>query len=144
MRRLTARHKAHQVKPLELSELVPGKDRTNWRHSIYWKGIARNGTEAVHDCLELVDNTSACLRRWNDFTNQWTPDHIQYKMYTPPSVQRYKGYHWELQEEGRPIASFVNVTEGYLIVLGSRLFSNRNLTLEFKPTKEWKPFYAEY
>ncbi len=73
MRRLTARHKAHQVKPLELSELVPGKDRTNWRHSIYWKGIARNGTEAVHDCLELVDNTSACLRRWNDFTINGRP-----------------------------------------------------------------------
>lgn len=129
---LTARIRASQqgqLIPMDLQ--VPHYARRTFNHQIYWSKKSHASASAYNYIAEVYNEP--CLRRWLEFCFGEPEKSIPYKFcYTPPAVHPHPERIWVLYDGDMPVATYTNLIEGWMIVLGGRAFgNNHNLSLHY-------------
>lgn len=111
-------------KPVNLFEIVPGKDRNNYKHRIYWAKSQNTLADQYNSIVVIYKEP--CIRRWLEFVGGRIPKGCAYKSYIPsylpdpvkPRPVRY----WTLLRDGEPFACYTNCIECWLLVLSGEVF----------------------
>lgn len=130
---LTARVRSSQAgKGLSIEEQVPRYARKTYNHKIYWSKKSHASAAAFNYVAEYYDGR-ACLRRWLEFVYGDPEPTLAYQFcYQPPTIQSNPERIWTIYEGDRPIATYTNCIEAWMIVMGAKAFgANPDLTLHY-------------
>lgn len=129
---------AKMGRPVAIGEIVPGKDRKNYKHKIFWAASAVKTADQYNSVVTLYKNP--CVRRWLEFKGGRVPKTLNYYGHTPvpcrnplpitPKPSRY----WTVLMDGQEYACYTNCVEAWLIVLSGERFS---------PGHKWAMLYTD-
>jgi len=122
---LTARISSNRTKLLPRDLQVPVYARRTINHKIYWRQKSNKSAIPYNTLAECY--TRPCLRRWLEFTDGIAHPELPYLLcYEPPNILQRPERIWVLYDGTEPVATFTNMVEGWLIVLGMKEFGGQH------------------
>lgn len=112
-------------KPVNLFEIVPGKDRHSYKHKIFW---AKHHTRTADQYNSIVTVFKhPCPKRWLEFIGGRVPKGMAYATcYSPDPIKPRPVRFWTLLRDGEPYACYTNCVECWMLVLSGEHFGTKH------------------
>jgi hypothetical protein len=120
-------------RPPAITNMVPGRDRLNYKHKIFWTHRSRKSAEQYNAIAEVY--SKPCLRRWLEYVGGRVPKTLSYRtIYSPPSITPRPARYWILVRDNEEVSCFTNCTEAWLVCIGQNIFNTKH---------KWSLFYVD-
>lgn len=112
-------------KPVDLFQIVPGKERYQPKHKVYWASTSNKTADQYNSVVNILNNP--CARRWLEYKGGRVPKDLAYATcYDPPAIKPRPDRYWTVLKDGEHNACYTNCAEAWLIVYTGERFSPRN------------------
>lgn len=120
-------------RPVSLEYTVPGKDRRQVKHAVFWARSSLKSADQYNSVVTLYSKPD--MRRWLELKGGRIPKNMPYlTLFPPDSIKTKPERHWTVYKDGEPFISYTNCIEAWMIVLAGT---------QYAPGTRWAMVYTD-